>query len=146
VRDVRDRRLIIAPDLKETLVEVDQFEIDTLKMVDEYIVRVGLPAPPEMVPQLRDGYEQEVITELNLEGAGISTIVWAIGNSFDSGFVKLPVVDGMATPVRSAESPNTKACTSWECRGFTADVRDSVWGWRRRGLLSGTHCEPQRRR
>jgi putative flavoprotein involved in K+ transport len=90
--------LIIAPDLKETLIEVDQFEIDTLKMVDEYIVRVGLPAPPEMVPQLRDGYEQEVITELNLEGAGISTIIWAIGYSFDFSFVKLPVVDAHGYP------------------------------------------------
>jgi putative flavoprotein involved in K+ transport len=98
VRDVRDGRLIIAPDLKETLVEVDQFEIDTLKMVDEYIVRVGLHAPPEMVPQLRDGYEQEVITELNLEGAGISTIIWAIGYSFDFSFVKLPVVDAQGYP------------------------------------------------
>ena len=98
VRDVRDRRLIIAPDLKETLVGVDQFEIDILKMVDEYIVRVGLPAPPEMVPQLRDGYEQEVITELNLEGAGISTIIWANGYSFDFGFVKLPVVDAHGYP------------------------------------------------
>ena len=98
LRDVRDGRLIIAPDLKETLVEVDQFEIDTLKMVDEYIVRVGLPAPPEMVPQLRDGYEQEVITELNLEGAGISTIIWANGYSFDFGFVKLPVVDARGYP------------------------------------------------
>jgi putative flavoprotein involved in K+ transport len=98
VRDVRDGRLIIAPDLNETLVEVDQFEIDTLKMVDEYIVRVGLPAPPETVPQLRDGYEQEVITELNLEGAGISTIIWAIGYSFDFSFVKLPVVDAHGYP------------------------------------------------
>src|SRR6202162_5386865 len=98
VRDVRDGRLIIAPDLKETLVEVDQFEIDTLKMVDEYIVRVGLPAPPEMVPQLRDGYEQEVITELNLEGAGLSTIIWAIGYLFDFSFVKLPVVDAHGYP------------------------------------------------
>jgi putative flavoprotein involved in K+ transport len=67
-------------------------------MVDEYIVRVGLPAPPEMVPQLRDGYEQEVITELNLEGAGISTIIWAIGYSFDFSFVKLPVVDARGYP------------------------------------------------
>src|ERR1700693_1619550 len=83
VRDAHEGQLIIAPDLKETLVEVDQFEIDTLKMVDEYIVRVGLPAPPEMFPQLRDGYEQEVITELNLEGEGISTVVWATGYAFD---------------------------------------------------------------
>src|SRR5215469_960687 len=79
VRDARDGRVLVAPDLKETLAQVDQFEIDALKMVDEFIVRRGLTAPPQTVPQLRDGYEQEVITELNLEEAGISTIIWAIG-------------------------------------------------------------------
>jgi putative flavoprotein involved in K+ transport len=91
---------MVAADLRETLVEVDQFEIDTLKMVDEYIVRVGLAAPPEMVPQLRDAYEQEVITELNLEEAGISTIIWATGYSFDFSFVKLPVVDADGYPLQ----------------------------------------------
>src|SRR6516165_11309594 len=75
VRDARYGRLIIAPDLKDTLTKVDQFEIDALKMVDEFIVRRGLTAPPQTVPQLRDGYEEEVITELNLEEAGISTII-----------------------------------------------------------------------
>jgi putative flavoprotein involved in K+ transport len=100
VRDAREGRLMVAADLGETLVEVDQFEIDTLKMVDEYIVRVGLAAPPEMVPQLRDAYEQEVITELNLEEAGISTIIWATGYSFDFSFVKLPVVDADGYPLQ----------------------------------------------
>jgi putative flavoprotein involved in K+ transport len=98
VRDARDGQLIIAPDLEETLLKVDQFEIDTLKRVDEYIVRVGLAAPPEVVLQLRDAYEQEVITELNLDEAGISTIIWAIGYSFDFSFVKLPVVDADGYP------------------------------------------------
>ena len=100
VRDAREGRLIIAPDLKETLAKVDQFEIDVLKMVDEFIVRNGLTAPPQTVPQLRDGYEQEVITELNLEEAGISTIIWAIGYSFDFSMVKLPVVDADGYPLQ----------------------------------------------
>lgn len=100
VRDAREGRLIIAPDLKETLAKVDQFEIDALKMVDEFIVRRGLTAPPQRVPQLRDGYEQEVITELNLEEAGISTIIWAIGYSFDFSMVKLPVVDADGYPLQ----------------------------------------------
>ena len=100
VRDVREGRLIIASDLKATLAKVDQFEIDALKMVDEFIARRGLTAPPQTVPQLRDGYEQEVITELNLEKAGISTIIWAIGYSFDFSMVKLPIVDADGYPLQ----------------------------------------------
>lgn len=100
VRGARARRVFVAPDLKETLAQVDQFEIDALKMVDQFIVRRGLTAPAQTVPQLRDGYEQEVITELNLEEAGISTIIWAIGYSFDFSMVKLPVVDADGYPLQ----------------------------------------------
>jgi len=98
VRDAHDGRLIVAPDLKETLAKVDQFEIDVLKKVDEYIVRAALTASEEAVTQLRDGYEQEVVTELNLEASGISTIIWAIGYSFDFSLIKVPVVDADGYP------------------------------------------------
>jgi hypothetical protein len=54
---------------------VDQFETDTLNMVDDYITRTGLSAPRQNVPQLRDGYEQEVITELDLKASAISTVI-----------------------------------------------------------------------
>ena len=99
-RDTRNSRLIIAPDLKETLAKVDQFEIDTLKKVDDYIVRLGFQAPPEHVPQLSEGYEQEVITELNLNTAGISSVVWATGYAFDFSLVKLPVADSDGYPIQ----------------------------------------------
>jgi hypothetical protein len=45
VRDAREGRLIIAQDVKETLAKVDQFEVDALKRVDDYVARTGLPAP-----------------------------------------------------------------------------------------------------
>jgi len=96
----RDGRFIIAPDLKETLARVDQFEIDALKKIDEYILRANLTALPERVLKLRDGYEQEIITELNLEKAGVSTIIWATGYSFDFSLVKLPVVDKDGYPLQ----------------------------------------------
>ena len=35
VRDAHEGQLIIAPDLKETLAAVDQFEIDALKKIDD---------------------------------------------------------------------------------------------------------------
>ena len=100
VRDVRQGRLIIAPDLKETLAKVDRFEIDALQMVDDYILRMGLSAPPGDVPQLRDGYEQEVISELDLRASGISTVIWATGYTFDFSLVKLPVFDGNGYPIQ----------------------------------------------
>jgi putative flavoprotein involved in K+ transport len=100
VRDARDGQIIFAPDLKETLAKVDQFESDTLKLVDDYIIRTGLSAPPEDVPRLRDGYEQEQITELDLNAAGVSTIIWATGYTFDFSLVRLPVVDSDGYPLQ----------------------------------------------
>jgi len=47
VRDARKGKLILMPDLKETLAKVDQFETNALKMVDDYIARTGLDAPTE---------------------------------------------------------------------------------------------------
>ena len=101
VRGVRDGRLLIAPDMKETLAKVDQFEINTLKAVDDYIARTGLNAPAQTVPELRDGYAQEVITDLDLNASGISSIIWATGYSFDFSFVKLPVVDSEGYPIQT---------------------------------------------
>src|ERR1700723_3844505 len=93
VRDARDGKLMLAPDLIETLAKVDQFEADALKRVDDWIARTGLKAPVESVPQLHDGYEQVQIPELDLKASGISTMIWATGYSFDFSLVKLPVLD-----------------------------------------------------
>jgi len=100
VRDARNGHLIIAPDLKEMLAKVDQFETNALKMIDDYVVRTGLNAPTETILQLRDGYAQEIITELDLKDAGISTILWATGYEFDFSLVKLPVVDADGYPIQ----------------------------------------------
>jgi putative flavoprotein involved in K+ transport len=100
VRGVHDCRLLIAPDMKETLANVDQFENNTLKAVDAYIARMGLNAPAQTVPELRDGYAQEVITELDLNPSGISSIIWATGYSFDFSFVKFPVFDSDGYPIQ----------------------------------------------
>ena len=100
VRDARDGRLIIAPDLSETLAKVDEFETSALKMIDDYIARMGLSVPTETIPKLRDGYAQEIVTELDLKSAGITTILWATGYAFDFSLVKLPVVDRDGYPIQ----------------------------------------------
>jgi len=56
------------------------------------------------LPQLRDGYAADDITTLNLKSAGISTIIWATGYSFDCSLVKLPVFDDDGYPIQSRGS------------------------------------------
>jgi len=100
IRDARNGRLIIAPDMKETLAKVDQFELDALKMVDAFIARTGLNGPPEVVSQLRDGYGKEEVDTLDLVVAGVKVVIWATGYDFDFSLVKLPVMDGDGYPIQ----------------------------------------------
>jgi putative flavoprotein involved in K+ transport len=123
VREARDGRLILAPDLKETLAKVYQFEIDALKKIDDYIARVSLNVPAESVPKLRDGYAQEVLTDLDLQSSGIATIIWAIGYDFDFSLVKVPVVDADGYPIQKRGVTASLGCISWDCRGCIAEAR-----------------------
>jgi len=114
--------------VKDTLAKVDQFEADALKRVDGYVARTGLSVPSETIPQLRYGYDQDVITELDLKGSGISTVLWATGYNFDFSLVKLPLSMRMGIPSRSEESRTTKGCTFSECLGFTSQRSGILFG------------------
>jgi putative flavoprotein involved in K+ transport len=100
VRDANAGCLNIAPDMKKTLAKVDQLELDSLKLIDDYLARTGLSAPSEVIPRLHDGYEQEEREALDLEAEGIKTVIWATGYKFDFSLVKLPVVDGDGYPIQ----------------------------------------------
>jgi len=100
VHDAIEGKLILAPDLHETLEKVDQFEINALQKIDDYIERTGLEAPVEDVRKLYDGYSQELTTALDLRACGISTVIWATGYAFDYSLVKLPVVDADGYPIQ----------------------------------------------
>jgi putative flavoprotein involved in K+ transport len=90
-----------APDLRENLARVDGFEREVLNMIDGYIQRSGMEVPTEEVPQLRDGYQQPLLEALDLKAAGISTIIWATGYSFDAGVVKMPICDERGVPIQT---------------------------------------------
>ncbi len=100
VQDASDHKIALAPNLKESLAKVDKFEADLLKMIDGYIEKTGLDAPLEAVPQLRDGFDTDEQTELDLQTAGITTIIWAMGYSFDFSLVQLPIFDDDGYPVQ----------------------------------------------
>lgn len=100
LRDVNDGRLALAPDLYDGLKKADQFEAQVLGLIDGYIVRSGLDAPQEQRPNLRDGYDQPVILDVDVAAAEIKTVIWAAGYSFDFNLVRLPVTDSDGFPVQ----------------------------------------------
>ena len=100
LQDGSENKLYLAPDLKENLAKADAFEANMVKMIDSYIARAGLEAPPEHLPALRDGFEARVITELDLYAQGITSIIWAMGYRFDFSLTRLPAFDGDGYPVQ----------------------------------------------
>jgi putative flavoprotein involved in K+ transport len=101
LRSAADYQVSIAPDLYENLAKADGFELQAQKMIDGYIHANGLDAPEEELLQLRDGYAQPIIEEVDLKAAGINTVIWATGYSFDFRLVKLPVCDKRGFPIQT---------------------------------------------
>jgi len=102
VQSASGDKVVFAPDLYTNLQYSDQRETDIVRMIDGYITRTGLDAPPETLPApLRDGYETPIITELDLSERGISTILWAIGFAFDYSWAHFPIFDADGYPIQT---------------------------------------------
>ena len=98
VTDFRDGALILAADLHENLAKADAAEVEFCLNVDRAIEKMGLTVPPETLPQLTDGFQQPEIRALDLEQAGITSVIWATGYTFDYSLVRLPVTDEYGYP------------------------------------------------
>jgi putative flavoprotein involved in K+ transport len=100
IAGAQNGKIMFSPDLKENLAKTDKIEKDIIGMIDKYIETNGINAPQETLPDLQDGYSAEVITELDLKAANINTVIWAMGYTFNYGFVKLPVTDEDGFPIQ----------------------------------------------
>ena len=96
---IQDGIIQIAPDLMESLAKADKFEKEILEKIDKTILKLGFSDPPEELPVLADGFSSSLLTTLNVKEAGITTVIWACGFSFDFGMVKFPVFDDFGFPV-----------------------------------------------
>jgi putative flavoprotein involved in K+ transport len=90
----------LANDLKQNLEKSDKFEKELVKMIDQYIENSSLDVPSEKLPELTYGFDMPEITELDIKAAGIKTIIWASGYSFDFSLVHLPVFDSDGYPIQ----------------------------------------------
>lgn len=105
LRSLSSRHATFAPDLKENLAAADKMATDLKRGADEYIEKHGMDAPLPDAANTddydgNDGYRQEAILELDLQRAGIRTIVWAAGFNVDYSFVRIPVFDEDGYPIQ----------------------------------------------
>jgi len=97
--------------LAKNIADGDQAYFDVLREADAYIEQNGLPFPPE--PQAWELLPdpdciKDPILALDLEKAGITTILWATGFQFDFSWMKVNAFDDKGLPFHkrgiSAES------------------------------------------
>jgi len=102
VQAAQGKQIILAPDLEENLARADAFERQITREIDEYIKKTGMEveANRTTAEALSNGTTAtKPILTLDLQSAGISTIIWASGYQLDFGWVQIPVFDGMGSPV-----------------------------------------------
>jgi putative flavoprotein involved in K+ transport len=85
-------------DLEQRLAFADSgFDKELRPLFDAYIAAAGIDAPPDDRPPY-DTYAPETVTELDLDAAGVASVVWATGYRLDFGFVDLPIFDEWGYP------------------------------------------------
>ena len=91
----------LGSDLHDNLAAADRAEVDFVMAVDAYVAATGMSVPEEKLPVLRDGFDQEILTTLDLVAADITNVIWATGYSFDFSMVRLPVTDSDGFPIQT---------------------------------------------
>ena len=100
-KSFEDGVMHFAPDLADNLARGDTNYLSVLDEADAYVARNGLDFPEE--PDARNiEPDSECVTnpvlELNLEEAGITTILWATGYTVDYSWMKVNAFDEKGRP------------------------------------------------
>lgn len=100
----QDGKLKIAPDLAKNIAAGDANYLALLDEADAFVAQNGLDLPEE--PEARViGADPECISdplrELDVQDAGISTVIWATGFGRDYGWLKFDTFDENGTPLHT---------------------------------------------
>jgi putative flavoprotein involved in K+ transport len=94
---IHGERIRLAPGLSASLAAADRFFDERFRpLIDKLIERAAIDAPPD--DRVPFEYEPPEVDELDLAGAGISTVLWTTGYRFDYRWIDLPVFDSMGFP------------------------------------------------
>lgn len=100
LKDIQDGKLMLADDLNANLDNADRVYNGICRLVDDYIARSGISAPPQdhYTPVWQPGVP---VSELDLAKEGISTVIWTTGFRSDWSWVELPMFDGNGYPTHT---------------------------------------------
>lgn len=100
LKDIQDGKLMLADDLNANLDNADRVYNGICRLVDDYIARSGISAPPQdhYTPVWQPGV---LVSELDLAKEGISTVIWTTGFRSDWSWVELPMFDGNGYPTHT---------------------------------------------
>jgi putative flavoprotein involved in K+ transport len=101
---VCDGKVMLAPDVEESLSAGDAWYARFRQMMDDYVEYTGLELPEEIEPDDATNAGtgcKPAITELDLASAGIVAVVWATGYQYDFGWVECPVFADTGEPVQT---------------------------------------------
>jgi putative flavoprotein involved in K+ transport len=102
VQAAQGKQIILAPDLEENLARADEFAAQITQGIDEYIKKTGMEVAANSTTAeapFNGASSTKPILTLDLQSAGISTIIWASGYQLDFGWVQIPVFDQAGSPV-----------------------------------------------
>lgn len=91
-------KMLFEPNLKANLDAADRVYNGINALIDRYIAEKGISAPPASVYEPVWEPETEP-TALDLNSAGVTSVIWATGFRPDWSFVGLPIFDGTGYPV-----------------------------------------------
>jgi putative flavoprotein involved in K+ transport len=91
--------MVFEPNLKSNLDRADQVYNGINALIDKHIAAKSIAAPEASVYQPVWVPDNEPTT-LDLEAAGISTVIWATGFTPDWSYAALPIFDGTGYPVQ----------------------------------------------
>jgi putative flavoprotein involved in K+ transport len=94
-----------AGDLLDNLAEGDAGYQAVMDGIDAYIAKTGMDLPPD--PAARQLAPEpaglrELIRELDLRVAGVTTVIWATGYGLDFSWIEIPVFDASGRPRHQA--------------------------------------------
>ena len=100
---VEGHRIALASDLQENLANADTASENFKHAVDAFVRRTGMDvSEPESDPvdEVRSDAGRHAPATLDLQAAGITTVIWATGYGFDYSWVHLLVFDDYGFPVQ----------------------------------------------
>ncbi|MFX1455530.1 MAG: flavin-containing monooxygenase [Promethearchaeota archaeon] len=97
-----DFKIYFDKNLHQLLTSADSLEKELLPAIDNIIEEHNLDAPEEELEVLNDGFNQEIVEEIDLKESDINTIIWATGYSRDYSFIKTEkkIIDEMGFPIQ----------------------------------------------